>query len=52
MAKINLLKALDTDLRSVNIFESYGNALLFKSEDHKEGVGAFLNKRETQFKGE
>lgn len=52
MAKINLLKALDTDLRSVNIFESYGNALLFKSEDHKEGVDAFLNKRETRFKGE
>ena len=52
MAKINLLKALDTDLRSVNIFESYGNALLFKSEDHKEGVDAFLNKREARFKGE
>jgi 2-(1,2-epoxy-1,2-dihydrophenyl)acetyl-CoA isomerase len=52
MAKINLLKPLDTDLRSVNIFESYGNALLFKSEDHKEGVDAFLNKREPRFKGE
>ncbi len=52
MAKINLLKGLDTDLRSVNIFESYGNALLFKSEDHKEGVDAFLNKRKTRFKGE
>jgi enoyl-CoA hydratase/carnithine racemase len=52
MAKINLLKALDTDLRSVNLFESYGNALLFKSEDHKEGVDAFLSKRETRFKAE
>ncbi len=52
MAKMNLLKALDSDLRSVNIFESYGNALLFKSEDHREGVDAFLNKRETRFKGE
>jgi len=52
MAKINLLKGLDADLRSVNIFESYGNALLFRSEDHKEGVEAFLNKRETRFKGE
>ena len=52
MAKMNLLKGLDTDLRSVNIFESYGNALLFKSEDHKEGVDAFLNKREARFKGE
>ena len=52
MAKMNLLKGLDTDLRSVNIFESYGNALFFKSEDRKEGVDAFLNKRETRFKGE
>jgi 1,4-dihydroxy-2-naphthoyl-CoA synthase len=52
MAKINLLKALDTDLGSVNIFESYGNALLFKSEDHKEAVDAFLNKREPRFKAE
>ncbi len=52
MAKINLLKALDADLKSVNVFESYGNALLFRTEDHKEGVAAFLNKRETQFKGE
>ena len=52
MAKINLLKGLDTDLRSVNIFESYGNALLFKSEDHKEGVDAFLSKREPRFKAE
>ena len=52
IAKVNLLKGLDTDLRSVNIFESYGNALLFKSEDHKEGVDAFLNKREPRLKGE
>jgi enoyl-CoA hydratase/carnithine racemase len=52
MAKINLLKALDTDLGSVNIFESYGNALLFKSEDHKEAVDAFLSKREPRFKAE
>ncbi len=52
MAKMNLLKGLDSDLRSVNVYESYGNALLFRSEDHKEGVDAFLNKRETRFKGE
>ncbi len=52
MANINLLKALDTDLKSVNIFESYGNSFLFNSEDHKEGVDAFLNKRESRFKGE
>ncbi len=52
MAKMNLLKGLDSDLTSVNIYESYGNALLFRSEDHKEGVDAFLNKRETRFKGE
>lgn len=52
MAKINLLRGLDIDLRSVNIFESYGNALLFESEHHKEAINAFVSKRDSLFKGE
>jgi enoyl-CoA hydratase/carnithine racemase len=51
MAKTNLLVGLDMDLRSVNLIESLGNSLLFKSDDHREGMEAFLNKREPDFQG-
>ena len=52
MAKANLLAGLDADLRCVNLMESFGNSLLFKSDDHLEGMEAFLNGREPQFRGE
>ena len=51
MAKINMLRGLDTDLRSANMFETYSNAMLFHSEDHKEGINAFIDKREPVFVG-
>lgn len=51
IAKTNLLLGLDMDLKSVNMLESFGNALLFKSEDHREGIDAFINKRKPLFKG-
>lgn len=52
IAKTNLLTGLDVDLRCVNLLESFGNALLFKSDDHREGMNAFLNRREPRFKGQ
>ncbi|TRZ47094.1 2-(1,2-epoxy-1,2-dihydrophenyl)acetyl-CoA isomerase, partial [bacterium] len=51
IAKTNLLMGLDVDLRCINLLESFGNALLFKSDDHREGMEAFLNRREPRFQG-
>lgn len=51
MAKIHLLRALDSDLKSSGIFEAYGNALLFHSIDHKEAVDSFVKKRKPRFIG-
>jgi 2-(1,2-epoxy-1,2-dihydrophenyl)acetyl-CoA isomerase len=51
IAKMNLLMGLDIDLRCINLLESFGNALLFRSDDHREGMDAFLNRREPHFQG-
>ena len=51
MAKINMLRALDADLRAANLFETYSNGLLFHSKDHKEGINAFVDKRDPVFEG-
>jgi len=51
MAKIHMLRALDADLASANLIESYGNALLFDSSDHREARDAFIEKRPAKFTG-
>ncbi|MFC1968136.1 enoyl-CoA hydratase/isomerase family protein [Chloroflexota bacterium] len=51
LSKRAINKGLDTDLRSGLEYEIYGQTLCLQTEDRKEGVKAFLEKREPQFKG-
>ena len=44
-------KALDVDLTSGLEYEADQFALLFATEDAREGMGAFVEKREAEFKG-
>lgn len=49
--KGNLNAALNTDLRTLLDREAVGQALTSVTEDHKEAVKAFLEKREPKFHG-
>jgi 2-(1,2-epoxy-1,2-dihydrophenyl)acetyl-CoA isomerase len=49
--KAHLNLALKSDLRTILDRESYGQSLTGLTEDHKEAVKAFLEKREPKFKG-
>jgi 2-(1,2-epoxy-1,2-dihydrophenyl)acetyl-CoA isomerase len=49
--KGNLNAALNTDLRTLLDREAVGQALTSLTEDHKEAVKAFLEKREPKFNG-
>jgi len=49
--KAHLNLALNSDLRTILDRESYGQTLTGLTEDHKEAVKAFLEKREPKFKG-
>jgi 2-(1,2-epoxy-1,2-dihydrophenyl)acetyl-CoA isomerase len=49
--KAHLNLALKSDLRTILDRESYGQTLTGLTEDHKEAVKAFLEKREAKFKG-
>ena len=51
-AKAAANKALDIDLISGLEYEADQFALLFATEDAREGMGAFVEKRKPQFKGE
>lgn len=51
MAKEAVLKAFDTSLEEGLQFERKNFYLLFASEDQKEGMQAFIEKRNPQFKG-
>ncbi|HEY5615184.1 MAG TPA: enoyl-CoA hydratase-related protein [Bacteroidota bacterium] len=51
LIKRTLNKALTTDLDSLLDYEAYVQEIASLSEDHKEGVQAFLEKRPAQFKG-
>jgi enoyl-CoA hydratase len=51
MAKEAILKAFETNLRDGLDFERKCFYLLFGSDDQKEGMKAFLEKRKAEFKG-
>ena len=51
LAKEAILKAFDTSLRDGLDFERKCFYLLFGSEDQREGMKAFLEKRRAEFKG-
>jgi enoyl-CoA hydratase len=51
MAKEAILKAFETSLQDGLDFERKCFYLLFGSEDQKEGMKAFLEKRKAEFKG-
>jgi len=46
-----ITRGMYTDLAAGLAFEKTQWALCFATEDHNEGIGAFLNKRKPQFKG-
>ena len=51
LIKRTLNKAASSDLESLLDYEAYIQQIASETEDHKEGVMAFLEKRPAQFKG-
>jgi len=51
MSKMMAYKALDTNLEAALEQAAACQALALSSEDHREGVNAFMEKREAKFKG-
>ena len=51
LAKEAVLKAFDGSLEEGLVFERKNFYLLFSSEDQKEGMRAFLEKRKPTWKG-
>ncbi len=52
IAKRVLLTSASVDLYSARTLESFGQSILIKTRDHREGVEAFTGKRRPSFKGD
>jgi enoyl-CoA hydratase len=50
-AKRVMLRGVDADLAAGNELEAQAFAMLFGSEDQKEGMKAFVEKRKAEFRG-
>ncbi len=51
LGKLLLNRSLDSDLDNALAAEAYAQVILMQTDDHKEGINAFLEKREGKFKG-
>jgi enoyl-CoA hydratase len=51
LAKLAIQTGFETDLKTGLVVERLAQAVLFTSEDKREGTSAFLEKREPNFRG-
>jgi enoyl-CoA hydratase/carnithine racemase len=51
LIKHAIYQGLENSLETQLDMEAYGDNMLYLTEDHQEGVRAFLEKREPVFKG-
>ena len=51
LAKRVIQSCVSADLHTARTLESFGQSILIKTEDHREGVKAFREKRRPRFEG-